>query len=190
MNSSTDVAAAPRSPAAHEHGKQKSFTKSVFYPHPPERVWVALTDPRALAEWLMPNNFKPQLGPFRFQTDPHPGCGNGITDCEVVEFDPPRRMVWLWTSMSMKGRPLGPMRIEWELSPEPGGTRLTLRQSGLEALPWYMRPMMTFGWGTMLKRWIPKVLSNVDSSGAFTPGAIPLAKRCYKVNTVGGDIVY
>ena len=53
-----------------------------------------------------------------------------------------------------------------------------------------MRPMMTFGWGTRLKRWIPKVLEHVDEGGAFTPGAIPLAKRCYKVRTLGEDMVY
>lgn len=27
----------------------------VTYPHTPERVWRALTDPKALAAWLMPN---------------------------------------------------------------------------------------------------------------------------------------
>ena len=32
------------------------------YPHPPERVWRALTDPKALAEWLMENDFEPRLG--------------------------------------------------------------------------------------------------------------------------------
>ena len=26
-------------------------------PHPPERVWQALTDPALLARWLMPNDF-------------------------------------------------------------------------------------------------------------------------------------
>ena len=31
--------------------------KEIFLPHPPEDVWLALTDPQALAEWLMPNNF-------------------------------------------------------------------------------------------------------------------------------------
>ncbi len=188
MNSSTEAVTTSE---AGTGNKQKSFTKSVFYPHSPERVWVALTDPRALAEWLMPNNFEPRLGcKFRFQTDPQPGCGNGITDCEVIEFDPPRRMTWLWTSWLKNNRAGGPMHIEWELAPEEGGTRLTLRQTGLEVLPWYMRPMMTFGWGTMLKRWVPKVVNNVGNDGSFTPGAIPLNKRCYKVSTLPDDLVY
>ena len=32
-----------------------TIRKERFYPHPPESVWVALTDPRALAEWFEPN---------------------------------------------------------------------------------------------------------------------------------------
>ena len=34
----------------------------VTYPHSPERVWRALTDPKALAAWLMPNDFAPVVG--------------------------------------------------------------------------------------------------------------------------------
>ncbi len=30
-----------------------------FYPHPPERVWKALTDRRVLAAWMMENDFEP-----------------------------------------------------------------------------------------------------------------------------------
>jgi uncharacterized protein YndB with AHSA1/START domain len=44
------------------------------YPHPPERVWQAITDPRALEAWLMPNDFRPVVGhTFTFRTDPAPG---------------------------------------------------------------------------------------------------------------------
>ncbi|MBE0690020.1 MAG: SRPBCC domain-containing protein, partial [Anaerolineae bacterium] len=44
-----------------------------FYPHPPERVWKALTDPAALASWYMANDFKLEVGhKFTFHTDPGP----------------------------------------------------------------------------------------------------------------------
>ena len=33
-------------------GNPITIRKERFYPHPPEVVWVALTDARALAEWL------------------------------------------------------------------------------------------------------------------------------------------
>src|SRR5260370_5600951 len=52
----------------------RTLRKEVFLPHPPEDVWLALTAPQALAEWLMPNNFEPVVGrKFRFHVDPMPG---------------------------------------------------------------------------------------------------------------------
>ena len=45
-----------------------------FYPHPPERVWQALTDRRALSSWMMDNDFEACLGhQFQFQSCPLPG---------------------------------------------------------------------------------------------------------------------
>jgi uncharacterized protein YndB with AHSA1/START domain len=45
-----------------------------FLAHPPARVWRALTDPDLLARWLMPNDFRPEVGhTFTFRTDPRPG---------------------------------------------------------------------------------------------------------------------
>ena len=32
------------------------------FPHPVEKVWQALTDPDALREWLMENDFEPRIG--------------------------------------------------------------------------------------------------------------------------------
>lgn len=52
-----------------------------------------------------------------------------------------------------------------------------------------MRFMLRFGWGTMVKRGIRKVTANVGPNGGFTPGAIPLAKRCYKCNTIPPHLV-
>lgn len=163
--------------------------KEAVYPYPPETVWVALTDRHALAEWLMPNDFEPVAGrPFRFQVDPMPGCG-GLTECEVLEIDPPRRMVWSWVIVpkDVNAPRHKPMTITWTLRPESGGTRLILEHAGAEVLTWWYRFSMNMGWGTMVKRWIPKVLKNVKDR-RFTPGAIPLKKRCYKVKTVPDDI--
>ena len=36
-------------------------------PHPPEKIWRALTQPHLIEEWLMKNDFKPVVGP-RFQS--------------------------------------------------------------------------------------------------------------------------
>ena len=75
--------------------KPRTLRKEVFLPHPPEDVWLALTDPQALAEWLMPNNFEPVAGrKFRFHVDPMPGPYPGGSECEVLEVDAPRRLVY------------------------------------------------------------------------------------------------
>jgi uncharacterized protein YndB with AHSA1/START domain len=165
----------------------KTIHKTVHYELPPEQVWTALTDPRALAEWLMPNNFKPEVGhKFRFEVDPMAGCDHR-NDCEVLEVDPPRKLVYSWMPVRRtKPHPPGtkPSIVTWTLTPEAGGTRLDLQHEGLEIYSWLLRTMLRFGWGTAMKRFIPKVARHVDSSGAWSPGAIPLEKRCYKTKTL------
>jgi uncharacterized protein YndB with AHSA1/START domain len=81
---------------------KKKIRVETVYPHPPERVWKALTDSDAIADWLMPNDFKPELGHrFQFKTRPRPGF-NGIVDCQVIEVDEPHR---LWEGRSTPWSP-------------------------------------------------------------------------------------
>ena len=164
--------------------KEKTIHKELHYPHPPERVWVALTDPRALAEWLMPNNFRAEVGArFRFHVDPMPGF-SGISECEVLEVDPPRRLVYTWTVVPSRPGEIPPpaMTLEWTLTPERGGTRLVLHQTGVESLNWWWRLSMAHGWTRMMGTLLPKVLHNVGAAGDFVPGAI--RKRDYGTKTV------
>jgi len=157
--------------------------KHVWLPRPPADVWTALTDPRALAEWLMPNNFEPRVGHvFRFHVDPMPGF-SGINECKVLEVDPPRRLVYTWTVLptAPDATPPPPMIVEWTLEPESDGTRLRLKQTGIEVLSWWWRLSMSMGWRRMLRKLLPTVLENVEE-GDFTPGAI--TKRDYGVQTV------
>jgi uncharacterized protein YndB with AHSA1/START domain len=172
----------------------KSLDKHAFYPHPPEAVWTALTDPRALAEWMFPNDFAPVVGrEFRFQVDPTPGY-SGLMECRVLRVEPLRALSWSTLDVPKdpaKPRPK-PVIVTWTLAPAEGGTRLHLRVDGLENLSWLHRLMMRFGWGTMVKRWLPRVVGNVrlGSEGAvFLPGAIPLRKRCYRCRTIPAELV-
>ncbi len=49
-------------------------------PHPPEKIWRALTEGRLIGEWLMQNDFQPVVGHrFQFRSTPVPGW-NGIID--------------------------------------------------------------------------------------------------------------
>jgi uncharacterized protein YndB with AHSA1/START domain len=164
----------------------KVLRKEVRFAQPPVAVWTALTDPRALAEWLMPNNFAPEVGRvFRFQVDPGPGF-SGINECEVLEVNPPRRLVYTWRTLpSNPAKAMPPaMTLTWTLHPDGDGTRLVLEQSGVETLNWWWRFAMNIGWNRMLKTLLPKVLLHVTEAG-FTPGAI--VRRDYKSTTVPED---
>ena len=57
-------------------------------PHPPEKIWRALTQGALIEEWLMKNDFQPVVGHrFNFRTTPMPRW-NGILDCEVLAVEP------------------------------------------------------------------------------------------------------
>jgi uncharacterized protein YndB with AHSA1/START domain len=145
----------------------KTLVKESSYPYPVEVVWTALTSGEPLAQWLMPNNFpaEPKVGDkFQFRIDPMGPLG-GTIECEILEIEPPRRMVWSWVGCKASGAKMGPQRIEWELTYADGRTTVRLAQSDTSKMPFIMRLMMAFGWGTMLKRWLPKVLAS------FVPAA-------------------
>jgi|SRR3990172_3276366 len=164
--------------------KPKKLRKEVYYNHPISDVWTALTDPRAMAEWLMPNNFEPVVGKkFRFHVDPVKGFYSGIQECEVLEVEPPRRLVYNWIVVPANpAKPYPkPMTLTWTLTAESAGTRLVLEMDGLEELNWFYRLSMDHGWSRMLEKLLPKVLKNV-LGGRFTPGAIK--RRDYGTKTV------
>jgi uncharacterized protein YndB with AHSA1/START domain len=171
---------------------RKSITirKQRFYPHPPQDVWAAITDPYALAEWLEPNDHQPVVGhKFQFRCDPNI-CGCGVTEGEVLEADAPHRLVWRWVHVPANSdhpRP-EPMTITWTLVPQGAGTLLTLEQTGAENIDWLRRMMMRVGWGIMMKRLIPRILERVHD-GKFAPGAIPLEKRYYTCKSVPEQFV-
>jgi uncharacterized protein YndB with AHSA1/START domain len=95
-------------------------------PHPVEAVWGALTDAASISEWLMTTtDFRPRVGTrFRMQTGRL--AADGWVDAEVLELDPPRRMVWAWSVND--GLP--PTTVTFELAAEADGTRLTLTHVG------------------------------------------------------------
>lgn len=170
--------------------KPITIRKERFYPHPPEDVWAAISDPHALAEWLEPNNHQPVVGhKFQFRCDPGV-CGSGITECEVLEADPPKRLVWSWVSVPKNDSCPSPatMTITWTLTPQDDGTLLTLEHTGAENIGWLTRNMMRVGWGYMMKKLIPRVLTHT-ADGVFRPGAIPLDKRYYTCKTIPEEYI-
>jgi len=86
-------------------------------PHPPTKVWKALTDPEHLREWSPFDSDRNlgTVGPAKLSTvgtaTPH------VTESYVKRADAPRALEFSW----------GGQDIRWELEPlGAGGTRLTL----------------------------------------------------------------
>lgn len=90
--------------------------------HPPARVWRALTDPALLSRWLMPTDFRAEVGAeFTFDTGPW-----GKTRCTVLEIEPERLLRISW-----KNPPLD-TTVTWRLEPEGVGTRLVVEHAGFD----------------------------------------------------------
>ncbi|KAB2854357.1 MAG: polyketide cyclase, partial [Bauldia sp.] len=66
-------------------------------PHPPEKIWRALTQPHLIEEWLMKNDFKPDAG-HRFTAS----ANWGAVDGHVLAVEPPRTLSYGWDSKDLR----------------------------------------------------------------------------------------
>ncbi|MGH9367099.1 MAG: SRPBCC family protein [Thermoanaerobaculia bacterium] len=116
---------------------------------PPERVFRALTAPEELLQWwgrhaeANPPGGKRGSVLVGARTDPRPGGryrldfrmpdgGTAWLEGEYQVLEPPQRIVQTWLASSHPGLETV---LEFRLEPSPSGTRLTLRHSGLDAMP-------------------------------------------------------
>ena len=69
-----------------------TFVVERVFPHPPEKLWRALTEGPLLAQWMMNNDFEPVVGrKFQFRAKPTPNW-NGVVDCEMLIVAPFQRL--------------------------------------------------------------------------------------------------
>ena len=138
------------------------------YPHPPERVWRALTERAALAAWLMENDFEPRLGHrFTFRTRPAPGF-DGVVHCEVTELEPPRRLAYTW-----KGGKID-TTVSFALEAVEGGTRLVLEHRGFAGAGGMMVSyILGNGWKKMVEKKLPEVVARLTGAGVAPAAAKP-----------------
>jgi uncharacterized protein YndB with AHSA1/START domain len=93
-------------------------------PHPPAKIWRALTEAPLIDQWLMSNDFKPVVGhKFTLRTAPMPNW-NGIIECEVQLVETDSRLTYSWGSMGLSST------VAWTLTPTKGGTHVRMEQSG------------------------------------------------------------
>src|SRR5882762_1423958 len=91
-------------------------------PHPPEKIWRALTEGSLIEEWLMKNDFQPRVGHrFNFRAEPMPHW-NGVTDCEVLTVEPKERLSYSWNASGEEAANGLKTVVTWTLTPAEGGT--------------------------------------------------------------------
>jgi uncharacterized protein YndB with AHSA1/START domain len=135
----------------------------------PERVFKALTDARELQRWfgsaecpLKFWKFDARVGGrYSYETEKGSVVVNGVSEfkChgEILEFDPPRLLVYTWTG-NWHDDTSKLTVVRWELTPKSGGTHVRVTHSGLNAMP-VAREDYSGGWAgvvEMLKKFVER----------------------------------
>jgi uncharacterized protein YndB with AHSA1/START domain len=129
----------------------RSLVVERHIPHPPEKVWRALTQSHLIVEWLMENDFAPTVGHrFTFRAKPLPGW-TGVVNCEVVTVEAPRLLAYRWGDGTESDSGLVTL-VTWTLTAQNGGTLVRMEQSGFRPQDERAYERMGGGWPRILER--------------------------------------
>lgn len=110
------------------------------FPHPPERVWRALTQGSLIKEWLMDNDFQPVVGhKFSFRSTPVPNW-DGIIHSEVLVVEPNKKLSYTWATLGLESL------VSWTLAPTSTGTLVRMEHSGFASDQDAAYKGATYGW--------------------------------------------
>jgi uncharacterized protein YndB with AHSA1/START domain len=124
-------------------------------PHPPEKIWRALTQPHLIEEWLMKNDFMPVVGHhFNLRREPRPDA-KIVVDCQVRAVEPHKTLSYTWDAMGLESV------VTWTLSPTSTGTRLRMEQSGFRTDQSQAYQGATYGWRQFFAK-LEQVLARED----------------------------
>ena len=124
-------------------------------PHPPEKIWRALTQGPLIEEWLMKNDFQPVVGhAFNFRSTPVPGW-NGIIAGEVLLIEPNSRLSYSWSTMGMNSV------VTWTLTPTKAGTHVRMEQTGFRSEQDAAYKGATYGWTKFIGN-MERVVAGLD----------------------------
>jgi uncharacterized protein YndB with AHSA1/START domain len=119
-------------------------------PHPPEKIWRALTQPHLIEDWLMKNDFQALVGHhFSLRAD------WGAVDCQVLALEPNRTLSYTWGAMGLESV------VTWTLTPTSTGTRLRMEQSGFRPDQSQAYQGAKFGWRKFFAN-LEQVLGRAD----------------------------
>jgi uncharacterized protein YndB with AHSA1/START domain len=140
------------------------------YPHPPVKVWRAVTDPELVPLWTAtgrggrPVGFSAAVG-TKFQLVGKPVMGwRGIVDCEVIEAREPSLLRYWWIG----GESEKPSSVTYRIEPRAGGTRFTFEHTGFTGLGgFFMAQLLGRVRTKMLTAGLPAVLDDLDDDGVL-----------------------
>jgi uncharacterized protein YndB with AHSA1/START domain len=96
------------------------------FPHPPEKLWRALTQQHLIEEWLMKNDFKPVVGhSFNLRGD-----WGGVLDCKVLTIEPHKKLSYTWDFKHEDATFNLRSVVTFTLTPTSKGTHLRVEQAG------------------------------------------------------------
>ena len=144
------------------------------YPHAPEKVWAAMTDPALIPLWTVtgaggrPEGFATVEGTkFQFIAKPKPGW-NGIVDCVVLEVDAPRLLRYSWTD-NAGGETT---EVTYQIEAHAGGTRFAFDHTGFSGVGGLlMSKLLGRVRAKMLTVGLPAVLDDLDEHGRLRAGS-------------------
>src|SRR5687767_13806793 len=130
-----------------------------LYPNTPDEVWHCLTTSDLIAKWLMPNDFRLQLGHrFQFRAKPMPGW-SGIVDCEITEIVPMEKLSYTWVSGPKPGSTAISTVVTWRLTREGRRTRLVLEHTGFSGFrAWMTSFLLGSGWKSHIAKAFAELL--------------------------------
>jgi uncharacterized protein YndB with AHSA1/START domain len=124
-------------------------------PHPPEKVWRALTESSLIEEWLMKNNFQPEVGhQFQFRSTPVPNW-DGVIDSQVLVVEPNSRLTYSWGTMGMESI------VTWTLTPTERGTLIRMEHSGFPSEESASYKGAKYGWQNFIGK-LENVVGGLD----------------------------
>lgn len=136
-------------------------------PHPPEKIWRALTQPHLIEEWLMKSDFSPVVGhQFKISFE------WGAVNCRVLEVEPHRALSYTWASGELESV------INWTLTPTARGTLLRMEHVGFPsgAARYYVGAKA--GWPRFITA-LEHVLGDMEARMSRGGGGSPEAQKTF-----------
>lgn len=135
----------------------RTVTVEREFPHPPEKLWWALTQQHLIEDWLMKNDFQPVVG-HRFNLR---GEWGGVLDCEVLDVEPHETLSYSWDFAHDDPAYNLKSVVTFTLTPTATGTHLRMEQSGFRPDQKQAIGGAKVGWKQFLEN-LEELVSRID----------------------------